>query len=83
MTIDMTFERQLELAAIEYQKQGIERGEQIKIIGQIIKKIDKNKDLDIIADEIEEDVEIIRPIYDAVIANPGKNSEEIFDIIHK
>lgn len=83
MTIDMTFERQLELAAIEYQKQGIERGEQIKIINLIIKKVNKNKDLDIIADEIEEDVEIIRPIYDIVIANPEKNLEEIYDIIHK
>ena len=56
--------------------------EQIKLINQIIKKVNKEKALDVIADELEEDVETIRPIYDVVVANPGKNAEEIYDILN-
>ena len=56
--------------------------EQIKLINQIIKKVNKEKALDVIADELEEDVETISPIYDVVVANPGKNAEEIYDILN-
>ena len=83
MTIDMTYERRLEFTAKEYMEQGMERGEQIKLINQVIKKVNKNMALSVIADELEEEVETIRPMYDVVIANPGKNAEDIFFIMHK
>ena len=50
--------------------------EQIKLINQIIKKVNKEKALDVIADELEEDVETIRPIYDVVDAKMESWKEE-------
>ncbi len=47
---------------------GEHRGEQLKIINQIIKKVKKSKTLETIASELEEDVADIKPVYDAVIA---------------
>ena len=47
---------------------GEHRGEQLKIINQIIKKVKKSKTLETIASELEEEVADIKPVYDAVIA---------------
>ena len=47
---------------------GEQRGEQLKIINQIIKKVKKSKTLETIASELEEEVVDIKPVYDAVIA---------------
>ena len=47
---------------------GEHRGEQLKIINQIIKKVKKSKTLETIASELEEEVTDIKPVYDAVIA---------------
>ena len=93
MTIDMTFERRMELSAKENFEdglaqgisqglsQGIDRGIDISLIDMIIKKVKKNKSIDQIANELEESVDDIRPKYDAVIANPGKTAEEIYRIM--
>ena len=47
---------------------GEHRGEQLKIINQIIKKVKKSKTLETIASELEEEVTDIKAVYDAVIA---------------
>ena len=52
------------------------------IISLIIKKVEKNKTLNVIADEVEEEIKIVQPIYDAVMANPGKGADEIYRILH-
>ena len=61
--------------------QGIDRGIDISLIDMIIKKVKKYKSIDQIADELEESVDDIRPKYDAVITNPGKTAEEIYNIL--
>ena len=63
-----------EIARLKY-------AEQINRINLIIKKVNKNKTLDVIADELEEDVETLSPIYDTVVANPGKSAEEILECL--
>lgn len=60
---------------------GITHGNNLKIINLILKKVNKGKNIDIIADEIEEDVDDIRLIYDTIIANPKKNAEEIYELL--
>ena len=85
MTIDMTYERQLELAAIEYKEAGRAEGRaeaKVKLIATMQKKVHKNKSLEQIADELEEDIEDISPIYDAIVANKDKIAEEIYSTIY-
>ena len=55
----------------QYDKEeGIVIGDNIRLIIQIQKKLNKGKSLDAIADELETTVEEIKPIYDAVIKHP-------------
>ena len=51
-----------------------------KLINKIIKKVNEDKSFDVIVDEINEDVDI-RFLYDTVIDNLGKKSEDIFNIL--
>ena len=65
---------------------GIERGIELGInqikISQIIKKVKKNKSLATIADELEEDIADIEPLYNAVInAAPDYDEKMIHDSI--
>lgn len=90
MTIDMTFERQIELTKRDYfqdgfnqgisqgMSQGMSQGDSMRLINMIIKKVAKNKDLSQIADELEEDVSGIQGIYDAIKNNPEKTADEIY-----
>lgn len=61
--------------------QGISKGFVLALINLVIKKVAKKKTLSIIVEELEEDIESIHPIYDAVVSNPGKSAEEIYDIL--
>ena len=45
-------------------KQGIEQGIEQSIFRLVCKKVEKNYTLDMIADDLEEEVEVIRPIYE-------------------
>ena len=45
-------------------KQGIEQGIEQTIFRLVCKKVEKNYTLDMIADDLEEEVEVIRPIYE-------------------
>ena len=48
------------------------------LLSKIIKKVQKSKDIDAIASELEEEVEIVRPLYDAVVETaPDYNMDEI------
>ena len=59
-------------------EEGIEKGEIITKITQIIKKVKKSKPLPTIASELEEEEADIKPLYDAVVASaPDYDIEEI------
>ena len=64
------------------EKRGEKLGERRTLISQIIKKIQRGKDILSIADAIEQPVERIRPIYEAVLAAPGANAEQIYDKVY-
>ena len=61
-------------------EEGREIGESLKLISQIQKKIQKSKALEVIADEIEETPDSIRPIYDLIKLYPDKSAEEILEL---
>ena len=60
-------------------EEGREEGRTQNLLSQIIKKVQKSKDIDTIASELEEDPETIKPLYDAVIAAaPDYDIDKIF-----
>ena len=61
---------------------GISKGSRIKLISQIIKKMQRGKDILSIADEVEESVEVIQPIYEAILAAPGADAEQIYETVY-
>ena len=60
------------------ERRGEQRGAYTKLISIIIKKMQRGKDILSISDALEEPVEVIRPIYEAVLASPGLNAEQIY-----
>ena len=48
-------------------KEGIEQGIEQTLLLMVSKKVQKNMTLNMIADHLEEDVDVIRPIYEKVI----------------
>ena len=74
MMFDLTYEKQMENAKQEWFNDGVEKGRTSGIaegtvrhlVTSVVKKVQKNKTLDQIADELEESVEDIHPIYDIV-----------------
>lgn len=82
MMFDLTYEKQMENAKREWYNDGVEegystgikegyssgiaKGDVGRLVNSIIKKLQKNKSLEQIADELEESVEDIQPIYDIV-----------------
>ena len=61
--------------------EGKKEGEILKLISLAQKKILKNKTLSQIADELEEDVITIEPIYKLITENPDKTKEEIYKML--
>ena len=61
--------------------EGKKEGEILKLISLAQKKILKNKTLSQIADELEEDVITIKPIYKLITENPDKTKEEIYKML--
>lgn len=58
--------------------QGISQGELKNKISMIYKKVKKEKPLQMIADELEEEIEVIRPIYEVTVKHiSADNAEEI------
>lgn len=78
MMFDLTYEKQMENAKREWYNDGVEEGRAEGyssgiaegtvryLVASVVKKVQKNKTLDQIADELEESVETIQPIYDIV-----------------
>ena len=60
---------------------GKKEGEILKLISLTQKKILKNKTLSQIADELEENVITIEPIYKLIKGNPYKTKEEIYKML--
>ena len=61
-------------------KEGMKIGELRSLSNQIIKKVEKGKSLPAIAEELESDVDTIRPIYEAVVeAAPDYNEDRIVE----
>ena len=56
---------------ISGKEEGIKEGKQEMLIIIISKKIQKNMSLDMIAEDLEEDIEVIRPIYEEVKKTRG------------
>ena len=61
--------------------EGKKEGEILKLISLAQKKILKKKTLSQIADELEEDVITIKPIYKLITENPDKTKEEIYKML--
>ena len=59
------------------ENRGVRAGKLLNQISMIQKKVKKNKNLEQIADELEESATKIRPIYDQVKQHPDKTAEEI------
>ena len=57
--------------------EGRTEGEMLKLIQIIAKKILKGKSISVIASELEETEDAVRPIYDLLISAPEASSEEI------
>ena len=70
MMFDLTYEKQMENAKREWYNDGKTEGKAegmiYHLVSSIAKKVQKNKSLEEIADELEEPVETIQPIYDIV-----------------
>ena len=64
-------------------KIGQEIGQELKLIGQVCKKIKKNKTAEQIADELEEEIADIQKIYDvAEKFAPEYNVNKIFETMN-
>ena len=87
--LDYTWERREKLIRKEEYEDGRAAGRaegraegRVKLISLIIKKVQRGKDLLFIADAVEEPVEVIQPIYEAVVAAPGADAEQIYEKLY-
>lgn len=64
------------------ENRGVRAGILLNQISMIQKKVKKNKNLEQIADELEESTTKIRLIYDQVKQQPDKTAEEIYNLIN-
>ena len=96
-TLDYTFERQLEMEREEKLAEGLEaglaqgraegraegrtEGELYKLICQILKKKDKQYTAEETADMLEEDIEKVRRIYEAIEEAGTDNVDRIYELV--
>lgn len=65
-------------------EEGKEIGERQKIISQVVKKLQKDKSVAEIADDLEEKEEVIAPIYEAALSmKPDYDVEKIYELLEK
>ena len=68
----------------EGREEGRELGERQKIISQIVKKLQKDKSVAEIADDLEEKEAVIAPIYEAALSmKPDYDVEKIYELLEK
>ena len=65
----------------ELEQRGFKQGENVKLISLIQKKIKRGDSIEKIADDLMEEVELIRPIYECIKENDAMTAEEIYQII--
>lgn len=64
-------------------QQGIQQGEEQKLNELICRKVRKGKSLEAIAEELEEEVSAISPIYDAVLeSTPDYDGGKVYALLH-
>lgn len=88
--MDILFNQEyaLEMYGEEIRQEGIQKGIQTGLhngqfltqIRQIIAKIDKQKSLETIADEMEADPAEIQPLYQLAISHPSQSPEELLEL---
>lgn len=61
---------------------GLQKGEQKYLINQVKKKIQKQKSLDQIVAEVEEEKSVIEPIYNLIKDNPDKTADELVEMLN-
>ena len=73
-----------EVATEEGKEIGKEIGERQKIISLVVKKLQKDKRVAEIADDLEEKEEVIAPIYEAALSmKPDYDVEKIYELLEK
>ena len=63
--------------------EGIERGVNLSRLAQIQKKYAKGKSLDQMAEELEEEKEKLRPLYELAVKYPDRTAEELLKLLEK
>lgn len=64
-------------------QQGLQQGEEQKLIELICRKVRKGKALEIIAEELEEELSTIAPIYEAVLQSaPDYDTGKMYALLH-
>lgn len=63
--------------------EGIERGVNLNRLAQIQKKYAKGKSLDQMAEELEEEKEKLRPLYELAVKYPDRTAEELLKLLEK
>ena len=63
--------------------EGIERGVNLSRLAQIQKKYAKGKSLDQMAEELEEEKEKLRPLYELAVKYPDRTAEELLELLEK
>lgn len=72
-----------EVALEEGKELGEEIGENKKLISMVIKKIKKNKSVNEISDDLEENIEVISPIYETALSmKPDYDVDRIYAILN-
>ena len=73
-----------EVATEEGKEIGKEIGERQKIISLVVKKLQKDKSVAEIADDLEEKEEVIASIYEAALSmKPDYDVEKIYELLEK
>ena len=73
-----------EVATEEGKEIGKEIGERQKIISLVVKKLQKDKSVAEIADDLEEKEEVIAPIYEEALSmKPDYDVEKIYELLEK
>ena len=67
----------------EIENRGIQNGELLKIITLTKKKYQKGKDVLAVAEDLEESVSAIQPIYELIQKNPDKDEKYILEQYQK
>ena len=64
-------------------EQGIRQGEEKNIINLVCKKVKRGKSLSVIAEELEEEEESLKVIYESVLdAAPDYDVDQIYEVLH-